>query len=215
MNPSVYRLIAIRKICWNVCAILHPLLDSPLDVPRYGLALLLCQRCHDCRDHLTGYLTGVNALFFEQNADTQFFQFPNGCKAVLCISGEPGDALDQNAVNFSFPAVLHHALKIFALFNRRAGDALIGVNIDHFPIRIAGDQFRIVLILHAVGIELILTGGADAGICCDAQLSRDELIVCRDDYDALLFQRKVSAGLLLCHVLTPSVAIHTTIPSAQ
>ena len=32
---------------------------------------------------------------------------------------------------------------------------LIGVNIDHFPIRIAGDQFRIVLILHAVGIELI------------------------------------------------------------
>ena len=111
-----------------------------------------------------------------------------------------GNALDQNAVDFSFPAVLHHALKIFALFNRRAGDALIGVNINHFPIRIAGDEFRIVLILHAVGIELILAGGADAGIRCDAQLSRDDLVVRRDDYDALLFQRKVSVGLLLCHV---------------
>ena len=59
------------------------------------------------------------------------------------------------------------------------------------------------MILDAIGIELILTGGADAGIRCDAQLPRDDLIVCRDDYDTLLFQRKVSAGLLLCHVLTP------------
>ena len=78
----------------------------------------------------------------------------------------------------------------------------------HFPIRIAGDQFRIVLILHAVGIELILTGGADAGIRCDAQFSCDELIVCRDDYDALLFQRKVSVGLLFRHILT-SLQQHT------
>ena len=117
------------------------------------------------------------------------------------ISGEPGDALDQNAVDLAFAAILHHALKIFALFNRRAGDALIGVNIDHFPIRIAGDQFRIVLILHAVGIELILTGGADAGIRCDAQLSRYDLIVRWDYNDALLFQRKISVGLLLCHAV--------------
>ena len=208
MNPSVYRLIAIRKICWNICTILHPLLDSPLDVPRYGLALLLCQRCHDCRDHLTGYLTGVNTLFLELNTDTEFFEFSDSRKAILCISGEPGDALDQNAVDFSFPAILHHALKIFALFNRRAGDALIGVNIDHFPIRIAGDQFRIVLILHAVGIELILAGGADAGIGRDAQFSCDEFIVCRDDYDTLLFQRKVSVGLLFRHILT-SLQQHT------
>ena len=65
------------------------------------------------------------------------------------------------------------------------------------------DRFRIVLILHAVGIELIFAGGTDAGIGCDAQLPCDDLVVRWDDYDALLFQRKVSAGLLLCHVLTP------------
>ena len=75
-------------------------------------------------------------------------------------------------------------------------------------IRIAGDEFGIVLILHAVGIELILTGGADAGISRDAQLARDELIVCRDDYDALLFQRKASVGLLFRHILT-SLQQHT------
>ena len=97
---------------------------------------------------------------------------------------------------------LHHALKILALFNRRAGDALIGVNIDHFPIRVVGNKLGIILILHAVGIELILTGGADAGISRDAQLARDDLIVCRDDYDALLFQRKISVGLLFRHILT-------------
>ena len=98
---------------------------------------------------------------------------------------------------------IHHALEILAFFDRRAGDTLVGINVDHFPIRIAGDECGIILILHAVGVELILTGGADAGIRCDAQFSCDELIVCRDDYDTLLFQRKVSAGLLLCHVLTP------------
>ena len=71
-----------------------------------------------------------------------------------------------------------------------------------------------VLILHAVGIELILTGGADAGIRCDAQFSCDELIVCRDDYDTLLFQRKVSVGLLFRHILT-SLQQHTLLQYFQ
>ena len=125
------------------------------------------------------------------------------------ISGKSGNGLDQNAVDFSFAAILHHALEIFALFNRRAGDALIGVNIDHFPIRIAGDEFGIVLILHAVGVELILAGGADAGIRCDAQLPRDDLVVRWDYNDALLFQRKISVGLLFCHVVHLPLQQHT------
>ena len=84
---------------------------------------------------------------------------------------------------------------------RRAGDTFIGVNIDHFPIWIARDEFGIVLILDAVGVELILAGGADAGVGCNAQLSCYHLIVHRDDYDALLFQREISVSLLLCHAV--------------
>ena len=167
--------------------ILNPFLYAPFDVPRYGLALLLCQRCHDCRDHLTGYLTGVNTLFLELNTDTEFFEFSDSRKAILCISGKSGNGLDQNPVDFSFAAILYHALKIFALFNRRAGNALIGIDIDHFPIRIAGDEFGIILILDAVGIELILAGGTDASIRCDAQLSRYDLVVRWDHNDARLF----------------------------
>ena len=172
-------------------------MDTPFDIPGYGLALLLRQRRHNCRNHLAGHLAGVDTLFLEQDADAKFFEFPDGCKAVFRIPSKAGNGLDQNAVDFSFPTILHHALKIFALFDRRAGDALIGVNINHFPIRIAGDQFRIVLILHAIGAELIFAGGADAGISRDAQLSRDDLVVRRNYDDALLFQRKVSVGLLL------------------
>ena len=178
-------------------------MDTPFDIPGYGLALLLRQRRHNCRNHLAGHLAGVNALFFEQNADAQFFQFPDGRKTVFRIAGKAGNGLDQNAVDFSFAAILHHALKIFALFDRRAGDALIGVNINHFPVWVIGNKLGIILILDAIGVELILAGGTDAGIGCDAQLPRDNFVVRRDDYDALLFQRKVSAGLLLCHVLTP------------
>ena len=201
LNPSVYRLIAIRKIRWNICTILHPLLDTPFDVPRYGLALLLRQRCHDRRDHLTGYLTGVNTLFLELNTDTEFFEFSDSRKAILCISGKSGNGLDQNPVDFSFAAILHHALKIFALFNRRAGDALIGVNINYFPVWVIGNKLGIILILDAVGVELIFAGGTDAGIGCNAQFSCDDLVVRWDDNDALLLQRQIPVGLLLCHAV--------------
>jgi len=65
------------------------------------------------------------------------------------------------------------------------------------------------LILDAIGVELILTGGADASIRRDAQFVRYDFIVRRDDYDALLFQRKISVGLLLCHVVHLPLQQHT------
>ena len=64
------------------------------------------------------------------------------------------------------------------------------------------------LILHTVGVELILAGGADAGVGRDAQLSRDDLVVRGDNNDTLLFQRKVSVGLLFRHIFT-SLQQHT------
>ena len=70
------------------------------------------------------------------------------------------------------------------------------------------------MILHAVGIELIFAGGTDAGIGCDAQLPCDDLVVRWDDYDALLFQRKASVGLLLRHNLT-SLQQHTLLQYLQ
>ena len=64
------------------------------------------------------------------------------------------------------------------------------------------------MILDALGVELIFAGGTDAGIGCDAQLPCDDLVVRWDDYDALLFQRKASVGLLFRHILT-SLQQHT------
>ena len=65
-----------------------------------------------------------------------------------------------------------------------------------------------ILILYSIGIELILAGGTDASVGCDAQLSRDDLIVRRDHNDALLFQCQISIGLLFRHILT-SLQQHT------
>ena len=134
LNLSVYRLIAIRKIRWNICTILHPLLDTPFDVPRYGLALLLRQRCHDRRDHLAGHSGCVNALFLEQDAHAKLLEFPDGSKTVFRIAGKARDGLDQNPVDLSLAAVCHHALEVLTLVNRSAGDAGIRVDIDHFPV---------------------------------------------------------------------------------
>ena len=57
------------------------------------------------------------------------------------------------------------------------------------------------MILDAIGVELILTGGADASIRRDAQFVRYDFIVRRDDYDALLFQRHVVHLPLQQHTL--------------
>ena len=70
------------------------------------------------------------------------------------------------------------------------------------------------MILDAVGVELILTGGTDTGVGCNAQLARDDLIVRWNHNDALLFQRKVSAGLLFRHILT-SLQQHTLLQYFQ
>lgn len=67
--------------------------------------------------------------------------------------------------------------------------------------------------VRGIGVELILTGRTDAGVGRDTQLLRDDLIVRRDDYDALLFQRKVSVDLFFRHILT-SLQQHTTTPRA-
>ena len=65
------------------------------------------------------------------------------------------------------------------------------------------------MILDAVGVELIFAGGTDAGIGCNAQFSCDDLVVRWDDNDALLFQRKISVGLLLCHAVHLPLQQHT------
>ena len=63
--------------------------------------------------------------------------------------------------------------------------------------------------VRGIGVELILAGGADAGVGCDAQLPRDNFVVRRDYNDTLLFQRKVSVGLLLCHAVHLPLQQHT------
>ena len=55
---------------------------------------------------------------------------------------------------------------------------------------------------------MVFAGGTDTGVGCNAQLTRDDLVVRWDYNDALLFQRKVSVGLLFHHILT-SLQQHT------
>ena len=103
---------------------------------------------------------------------------------------------------------MHHALEILAFLDGCTGDTLVGININHFPAWVIGNKLGIILVLNPVGIELILTGGADAGIGCNAQFSCDDLVVRWDYNDTLLFQRKVSVGLLFRHIFT-SLQQHT------
>ena len=98
----------------------------------------------------------VDALPLEANIDLQYFQLPNGLKAVLGISGKAGDRFNKDLVDQAPAAVSHHAVEIIPLGSRCSGNAFVGVDTDELPFCFAGDQSRVVLVLRRKGVQLIV-----------------------------------------------------------
>ena len=67
----------IEAVCRSTAveiAGLHPLFVAPTHIPRYRLALLLGGHTGECYDHLTIQFIGIDALFFEVDADADVFK---------------------------------------------------------------------------------------------------------------------------------------------
>ena len=84
--------------------------------------------------------------------------------ALICVPGETGDGLDEDLVDESSAAVRHHALEVLPLCGGGAGDALVGVDIHHAPLSLAGDQLGVVAVLRREGVELVIGVRTDTGI---------------------------------------------------
>ena len=108
----------------------------------------------DGGDELAAHIGGVDALALEADIDAQFL--PHCLQTVLCVPGETGDGFDEDLVDESSAAVRHHALEVLPLCGGGAGDALVGVDIHHAPLSLAGDQLGVVAVLRREGVELVI-----------------------------------------------------------
>lgn len=134
----------------------HSGIYTPTNILGYRFALLLIHHSEDGDQQLPGELSGVDILFLKADADIQRLQLPNRLQAFLGVSGKPGGGLDQDLVDPPSPAVRQEPLKVVPLFRGGSSDPLVGVYVHELPVRVAGNQLRIVGVLGGEGVQLIL-----------------------------------------------------------
>ena len=192
----------------------HPALTAPAHIARDGFALLLGEGGIDGGDELAAHIGGVDALALEADIDAQLLQLPHRLQTVLCVPGEAGDGFDEDLVDESSAAVRHHALEVLPLCGGGAGDALVGVDIHHAPLSLAGDQLGVVAVLRREGVELVIGVRADTGISRYPQLRILRLLRRLDLDDAgLRCQcRCAVCQMLFRHACSPPVFATQTLP---
>ena len=195
-------------------AAFHPALIAPAHIAGDGFALLLGEGGVDGGDELAAHIGGVDALALEADVDAQLLQLPHRLQTVLCVPGEAGDGFDEDLVNEPSAAVRHHTLEILPLCGGGAGDALVGVDIHHAPLGLAGDQLGVVAVLRREGVELVIGVRADAGIGRYPQLRIPRLLRRLDLDDAgLRCQRRCAVcQMLFRHACSPPVFATQTLP---
>lgn len=81
----------------------------------------------------------------------------------------------------------------------------------HSPVFLAGDQVTVVTVLGGEGVELVIRGGADTGVCRNPQFCVLGLFSCLNGDDPVLLFPKRHAAVghqLLCHVSSPPFLQH-------
>ena len=117
----------------------------------------------DVEEQLALAIHRVNALFFKNDRDAQLFQLTHHGHTVKHISGETGDGLGIDDVDFAIHAILNH-LSEFRPTLRTASAAFIRIDLYEFLIGVIGEQLCEVAFLNLIGTFLTLHAGADSAI---------------------------------------------------
>ena len=127
--------------------------DGPSDILRDGSALLFGKGTHQGNEELPGAVHGVDILFLKVDRDPGGFQVADGSEGIHGISGEPGQRLCDDQFNFTVQGIRYHTVEAVTLADRQSGNTVIGVHPGKYPVRMALDVFREILLL---GLETVL-----------------------------------------------------------
>ena len=138
----------------------------PFDADRSLSAFLLRDAAHDGQTQFGVRFQGADTVIHEQNAYAQGLQFPGKGYRIQNISGEAAHLLGDNELEFTHVGVVDHAVEVGTLLGGCAGDALIGVDLIKFPIRLSVYVFFKKSLLRCKGICLVVLVRRDAAIAC-------------------------------------------------
>ena len=152
--------------------------DGLGDIFGDGSALLFGKGTHEGDEELPGAVHGVDILFLKVDRHPDGFQAADGSEDIHGISGEPGQRLCDDQINFTVQGIGYHAVETVTLADGQPGDTIIGVHPGKDSARMALDVFREIFLL---GLETVLLGilhGGYSGISgnpfCGRRLFRGE-----------------------------------------
>ena len=129
--------------------------DGPGDIFGDGSALLFGKGTHEGDEELPGAVHGVDILFLKVDRHPDGFQAADGSEGIHGISGEPGQRLCDDQINFTVQGIGYHAVETVTLADGQPGDTIIGVHPGKNSVRMALDVFREIFLL---GLETVLLG---------------------------------------------------------
>lgn len=100
-------------------------------------------------------LIAVDALFLEVHIDTEVIEQSDILQAVHCVPREPGNGFRDDHVDFPLLASADHAVEFISVFHARAGDALVGINVDKLIFGMLLGIVAVVADLCGEGVELV------------------------------------------------------------
>lgn len=103
------------------------------------------------------FIKGVDALFFEDYSDTDSLEFLNQPNTIFDVPSESGYGFGDDHINLTPLTSGNQAVKLHSLFPVGAGDAHIGENACHLPIRVLADFLSVIGFLHISSVDLVIT----------------------------------------------------------
>ena len=130
-------------------------------------AFFLGKAGHNGNQQFALTVKGVNVFFFKENLHMMLLQLTDGDQAVDRISGKSADRLGDDEVDFPGEGICDHLIENLAAFGVRAGNTLIGIDLDELPIVPLFDVLRVVVDLGLITGELFIAVGGNTSVCCD------------------------------------------------
>lgn len=102
---------------------------------------------HQGDKELAGAVHGVDILFLKVDRHPGGFQAADGSEGIHGISGEPGQRLCEDQIDFAVQGIRYHTVETVTSADLQPGDTIIGVHPGKYPARMALDVFREILLL--------------------------------------------------------------------
>ena len=143
---------------------LRALLLSPRDILAERLGFRLGEAAEQGDEKFAGFREGVDVFLLEVHPNAVCFQEPHRIQTIHRVSGKAGEGLGDDEVDVSPLAGGDHLVELRPFFQAGAGDALIGIDPCHLPVRAVLNLLGVVGLLRLIAVELLFAVRRDAAV---------------------------------------------------